>query len=217
MRKTKQYENDIAELLHRFYADKIDNRDIRLRQPLKYNSERGYRSYSPMIDVSVGPFSETAGQTLWRQYDDLVKFSKGFLNDLLSQFRANYKAFGEGIFNVNQRTIPTSFENFLSNAKDVNWNARCFMAIEVEQSGSKKHLLGDMVNVSISGRIGIVIGCKDKEVLDSFLRQLEYFAYTRDMKKLKFNSRNIIVLKPTQFENTLAKYLYEQKKNQESS
>jgi hypothetical protein len=76
------------------------------------------------------------------------------------------------------------------------------MAIEVEDSGSKKHLLGDILNVSISSRIGIVIGYNNQK-LQSFLRQLEYLAYTIEAKKLKFNSKNIIVLKPDQFERII--------------
>lgn len=82
------------------------------------------------------------------------------------------------------------------------------MAIEVEGSGSEKHLLGDMINVSISGRIGVVIGYNDVK-FKTFLRQLDYLAYTVEANKIKFNSKNIIVLKPDQFENILINNLEE--------
>jgi len=179
-------------------------KEIRIRRGLKYRTERGYRCYSPRIDISVGPFSEIRGVSLWNEYDDLVVFSKVLVNDLLQQFKINYEKFGKGFFDINERTIPKDYRSFLSNHKDVNWNARCFMAIEVENKGSKKHLLGDILNVSISGRIGIVIGYNNN-TFNSFLRQLEYLAYTIEAKKLKFNSRNVIILKPEQFEDILIK------------
>jgi hypothetical protein len=204
MRTTKEYENDIAKLLGIFFAHKIGEKEIRIRRGLKYRSEKGYRCYSPMIDITVGPFSEKRGESLWEDYDNLVEFSSELINDLLQQFRANYQDFGRGFFEIHERTLPNDFRSFLSTSEDVNWNARCFMAIEVENSGSKKHLLGDMLNVSVSGRIGIVIGYNDK-TFNSFLRQLEYLAYTIEAKKLKFNSKNIVILKPDQFESILVK------------
>ena len=211
MRTTKEYENDIANLLRVFFAPKIRVvKEIRVRRGLKYRSEKGYKCYSPMIDVSVGPFSEIRGESLYNEYDNLVKFSREFINNLLQQFRVNYQDFGKGFFEINERTIPRNYRSFLSTSKGVNWNARCFMAIEVENSGRAKHLLGDIINVSISGRIGIVIGYNDTK-FKSFLRQLDYFAYTIEAKKLKFNSKNIIVLKPDQFESILIENIKKQR------
>jgi len=205
MISAKEYENKIAELLHAFFANKMHViKEIRVRKGLRYRSQKGYRCYSPIIDISVGPFSERRGVSLWKEYDDLVEFSSMLINDMLQQFKVNYQNFGEGFFEIKERTIPRSYRNFLSANEDANWNARCFMAIEVENSGSKKHLLGDILNVSISGRIGILIGYNDK-TFNSFLRQLEYFAYSIKAGKLKFNSKNIIVLKPDQFESILNK------------
>jgi hypothetical protein len=39
------------------------------------------------------------------------------------------------------------------------WNSfsRCFMAVEIEFSGTSKHVLGSMINASVNGSIGIVI------------------------------------------------------------
>jgi len=213
MRTPKEYENDIGDLLSVFFADiDIEDMDIRIRKSLKYRSERGYRSYSPIIDVSVGPFSEARGVSRWSDYNQLVHFSRLLIDDMLEQFRRNYQSFGEGIFETRQRTLPTSYENFLAFNEDVNrnvnWNARCFMAVEVEDRRNPKHLLGDMINVSISGRVGVVIGY-NTVAYETFLRQLEYLAYTVEANKIKFNSRNIIVLDPDQFETVLLNNLRE--------
>lgn len=203
MRPVKEYENDIGDLLDVFFVD-MDNATIRIRKSLKYKSERGYRSYSPIIDVSVGPFSEERGVKLWPDYNNLVHFSRHLVDVMLEQFWRNYQDFGKGFFEIEERTLPTSYRDFLGRprSKNVNWNARCFMAIEVENKRNPKHLFGDMTNVSVSGRIGVVIGYNN-DAYKTFLRQLEYLAYTLEVKKVKFNSRNIIVLKPDQFETLL--------------
>lgn len=205
MRAVKEYENHIGKLLRQFFAAKMNVvKEIRIRKGLRYRSEKGYRCYSPIIDISVGPFSEIPGEDLFNEYDHLVNFSDKLINDLLQHLKTNYEEFGKGVFDINERSIPKDYQSFLSTHEDVNRNARCFMAIEVENRGSKKHLLGDILNVSISGRIGIVIGYKNN-TFESCLRQLEYFAYALERKKLKFNSRNVIVLKPEQFEDILVK------------
>lgn len=211
MRTVKQYENDIGDLLDVYFAE-IDIATIRIRRSLRYRLESGYRSYSPIIDISVGPFSERKGVSLWGDYDRLVHFSCDLIGDMLEQFRCNYQDFGEGFFEIEERTLPSGYEDLLSTSEhaleNVNWNARCFMAIEVEESGSRKHLLGDMINVSISGRIGVVIGY-NRDKYETFLKQLDYLAYTVKAGKIRFNSRNIIVLKPDQFESILINNLRE--------
>jgi len=207
MRSAREYEDFIGTLLDAFFAHH-NEATVRVRKSLKYRAEIGYRSYSPIIDVSVGPFSEERGVSLWNEYDALVNYSNNLIDEMLQQFGLNYQEFGEGYFRIEERRLPIGYIDFLSTARDVNWNARCFMAIEVEDSGSRKHLLGDMFNVSISGRLGVVIGY-NQDKYETLLKELEYLAYTIEAKKIKFNSRNIIVLKPEQFEEILLNNLRE--------
>lgn len=56
MRSAKEYEDFIGVCLDVFFATN-HHATVRVRKSLKYRSEIGYRSYSPIIDVSVGPFS----------------------------------------------------------------------------------------------------------------------------------------------------------------
>jgi len=201
MTTAKEYENEVGELLDAYFAG-IDTVCVRVRKSLRYRSERGYRNYSPIIDISVGPFAETPGTHLHNEFDQLVTYSGGFIDRILTEFRQNYRHFGEGFFDFEERNIPASHREFLSTNTGANWNARCYIAIEVEDSGDTKHLLGDLVNVGISGRIGIAIGFNGDK-FKAFMRQLDYLAYTIEAHKTKFNSRNIMVLEADQFRTAL--------------
>jgi len=59
-----------------------------------------------------------------------------------------------------------------------------------------------MINVGIAGRIGLITGY-NKEKYETLLRQLEYIVYSVEAKKIKFNSRNVLVLKPSRFEDII--------------
>ncbi len=207
MRTAKEYEDDVTNLLDVFFSAQHAV-EIRTRKGLRYRSERGFRCYSPMIDITVGPFSETRGISLWADYDNLVLFSRNFINRIIEQFRINYQNFAEGYFGFEERTLPRGHRDFLSRNQNANWNARCFLALEVEDSGSRKHLLGDMINASISGRIAVLIGCNEDRY-EAFMKLLEYIAYTSEAGKIKFTTRNILVLKPDQFEKALIDSLEE--------
>ena len=205
MRTASEFENDIGDLLDVFFAE-YDSATIRIRKGLKYRSEREFRNYSPIIDVTVGPFSETKGVSLYAEYDKLVDFSRDLIGDMLEQFWMNYQEFGNGYFRAEDRRLPDSYKDFFSGEENTNWNARCFLAIEVEDSGSTKHLLGDMINASISGRVGILIGYNEDK-FQTFMRHLEYLAYTVAAGKIRFNSKNILVLTPEQLERALVSNL----------
>lgn len=207
MRTAKEFEDGISDLLGLFFSG-FDQAAIRTRKSLKYRSESGSRNYSPLIDVTVGPFSEVRGVSLWQDYDRLVNFSRNLIDRLVEQFRINCQGFGEGYFRVDERELPNGYADFLSSSAGVNWNARCFLAIEVEGSGSRKHLLGDIVNASISGRIGVLVGYNEDKY-QAFLKHLKYLAYTARAGKIGFNSRNILVLKPDQLETALVENLEE--------
>jgi hypothetical protein len=110
--------------------------------------------YAPCHDIAIGPFND---------YSDLDC----------------------GI----DKTKPMQTHPFIKNLindrlqagcqlKDV-WNSfsRCFIAIEIEFSGSSKHILGSIINASVSGSIGIIIGneknIKKIKRIDSYLFRLE--------------------------------------------
>ncbi|HEY1722701.1 MAG TPA: hypothetical protein VGG27_15765 [Magnetospirillaceae bacterium] len=71
----------------------------------------------------------------------------------------------------------------ISGAADpkLNRNPRCLLAIEIEFSGSSKHILGGCTNASMMGAVGIVIGHHDN--IDKIRRIEGYAAWLRQKEK----------------------------------
>ena len=79
------------------------------------------------------------------------------------------------------------------NSEFLNKNPRFFLAIEVAGSGSPKHLLGEMFNAVILGKIGIVIAA-NKKILDTYLRHVEYINFAHDVKKTRVHFNNLMII-----------------------
>jgi len=80
-------------------------------------------------------------------------------------------------------------------------NSRCSFAIEIENSGSRKHRMGDIVNASAMGRVALVV--PDKEILKSFVRILEYLNLLKSSQKPTFEHKNVIILDQEQLKDCL--------------
>jgi hypothetical protein len=146
--------------------------------------------YSPRLDVAVGPFA-TGDQQLGHAYDGLIAEHGNFIHRLCELGNENVDAYGEG--------APVSaFEEIAHR----NWNARCFMAIEIENKVSRKHLMGGAINAAALGRIGIAIGWTDEKVR-AFVRLRSYLLYLSQVGKNTFHAYNLIVLSRTQMMNTI--------------
>jgi hypothetical protein len=85
-----------------------------------------------------------------------------------------------------------------------NENARCLFCIEIEESGSRKHCLGNLVNASALGRIGILVARTDA-VLRTFVRQRAYFKFLAEVEKNTFKTANALILTAVQFDDCLAR------------
>src|SRR5439155_18060309 len=107
--------------------------------------------YSPRVDIAVGPFAVERRQE--EDYDALAQQHRAFLVQLHSSFSEN----------VRSRRI----DDVVSDIEDVcnlNRNARCFLAVEVEGSGSRKHTMGGAINAAALGRVGISVACSCAEL-----------------------------------------------------
>ena len=109
-------------------------------------------SYAPCLDVAIGPFNPT----FQNRYDDALAIT-GADGPLIRVLR-------DAIAHQN----PQFFENS---------NPRCLVGIEVEHETSSKHILGGITNVSMLGRLGVMIGSPEKvpkiRRIHSYVRKLK--------------------------------------------
>ncbi len=141
--------------------------------------------YHPRLDIAVGPFSIDGN------IEHNQKAIDRTVRDKLSFIRAMCEC----------SEVPrTHFRTFL---KQKNKNPRCFLAIEIEKSGSRKHMLGDIANVSILGSIGIIIPFDDKR-LSAFIRIQKYLNYAANVGKTEnYLFKNVLILTKANFLNTI--------------
>jgi hypothetical protein len=76
------------------------------------------------------------------------------------------------------------------------------LCIEIEDSGSRKHCLGNLVNASALGRIGLLIARSEK-ILRTFVRQRVYLRFLANVEKNSFRTDNALVLSAEQFDECL--------------
>ncbi len=137
--------------------------------------------YSPRLDVAVGPFSVDEG-TLGNQYDGLIRDNLGFFQELVRHHDLNVQGFDAG-----------EASGDLDQVGYHNWNARCLIAVEVENAGSRKHLMGSAVNASSLGRVGLAIGW-DEDRVRRFIRMRRYLRALADLNKNTFHTTNLLIM-----------------------
>lgn len=77
-----------------------------------------------------------------------------------------------------------------------NKTARCFLAIEIEDKVSRKHLIGAAMNATALGRVGIVVACTH-EKLKAFIKLRRYLWFLS--RATNFSTDNLIILNKDQF------------------
>lgn len=88
------------------------------------------------------------------------------------------------------------------------WNSfsRCFVAIEIEFSGTSKHVLGSMINASVNGSIGIVIA--NKANYKKIERIFNYFLRLESLERMKLTTLgNLFLYEEDQFLNLLSTFI----------
>jgi len=185
LNETKRYEEKVKGSLEEYFQVLGEKVEVET-QWVPFRGE-AVSKYSPRVDVAVGPFAYGTEQYS-EKYDRLTEISNGFLNKLLQSFQENSEKFS---FQAEILTDCTDLSN-------VNRNARCFMAIEIEKSGTRKHRLGDIINACSLGRIGVIITW-DSSVLNSFLRITEYLYFLKGKHKPTYETRNLVIVSKEQF------------------
>lgn len=159
----------------------------------------GRRIYQPLVDIAVGPFA-TGNIQYIKEYDSMVLNLRRLVNKWIKMSRSNWQAvIGDHYWKLPPRA-PTSYKHFIGYGANVN--ARCFIAIEIENETSRKHLMGSIVNAGALGRIGILVAWQTK-VLRAAIRMREYFDYLRQVGKRTFDMGGVIILTREQFAASL--------------
>lgn len=185
--ETKQFELAVKERLANYFmslGEKVDVED----QWISFLGESKGK-YSPRVDVAVGPFSYRRMQNN-QEYNRLIVTARPFLDSLVCSFRDNAENRGFLFY----EEIPLNSQEIIN----VNPNPRCFIAIEIEKSGNRKHRLGDIINACSLGKFGIIIAW-NSSLLFSFLRIAEYLSFLKEVDKPTYQTRNLIVVSKEQF------------------
>lgn len=156
-------------------------------------------------------FSNELVKTQWRSHaknEDWLKFGKVY---------APYPDIVVGPFNIHSseyREIENILEAFKQheiffqeilggNISNKNKNPRCLLAIEIEHSGTGKYMIGNIINASILGYIGIVV--VDKKLLQNVKIVKKYLEGASIVKKIKPIAKNTMVFEYSQFMDRLEK------------
>lgn len=150
--------------------------------------------YSPRVDIAVGPFSVAPGRDRTADYNQLLR------NENIEDFlRRIYDFHIENIGDewLNEINIP-EFDFLIRK----NQNARCFCAIEIENTSTKKHIMGSMINAASLGRIGIGIAYTES-VKRTFVRILNYLGFLKRVEKNTYDATNFLIITKEQIESLL--------------
>jgi hypothetical protein len=150
--------------------------------------------YSPRVDIAVSPFSVRPGRNRTMEYNRLVH--EADINDFL---RSIYDYHIQNIGDEWLREIEIPAFDVLINK---NQNARCFLAIEIENTSTKKHIMGSMINAASLGRIGIGVAYNES-VKRTFVRILNYLGFLKRVEKNTYDATNFLILTKEQIENLL--------------
>ena len=131
--------------------------------------------YAPYPDIAVGPFNIHTGDQAEQERREI-----------------------ENSFNRHTNFFQNIFEK-----NNHNQNPRCLLAIEIEYSGSEKHLVGDIINASILGYFGIIVVHDD--LLSMATRIMKYLIGASEMNKIGDVARNVIVVEYSRFMERLPK------------
>jgi hypothetical protein len=125
-----------------------------------------------------------SGVNLTAAYHDVAEKHAQFLSRLWDCHTSN-----ETDLNfVTSQSVPS-----LAMARHGNPNPRCFLAIEIENAVTKKHLLGGIVNAVALGYLAVLIGWTDKKVRNLF-RARSYLHFLEQADKPTLLARNIMII-----------------------
>jgi len=169
----KQYQAKLVNLLKEIFVDEYVEGEW---DSLKYDSHgSNHKSiYGPRSDIAVSPFNGSFELDIGLDNTDVMK------NHPLTKRIVEEIAWDEADFNK-------CWNNF----------SRCYLAIEIELSGSRKssnslkHILGSIINASVTGSIGIVV--TDKNTKNKVDRLYYYLVRLKGLKRIQINTLDNLI------------------------
>jgi hypothetical protein len=181
MSEVSEYQSEIAGMLRHIY------KDVEVKK--EWSSAFGTGLYSPRVDIAVGPFAIT--QRFIEPYNRLMASSRPFILDLIRHHLINTRQITEEDVQDYPEIAEENrlFERLLRK----NSNARCLMVIEIENTTSRKHLMGGAINAAALGRIGIAVAW-NPDKLRAFTNLKRYLDYLARIGKNTFDTSNLLIL-----------------------
>jgi hypothetical protein len=155
----------------------------------------GLGFYSPRCDLAIGPFA--VEDPMPEQYDRLVRRYRGLLGQILVAHTENV-----GAYDIRDGFDPNETMT-VGRLSHRNWNPRCFVAVEIENGGSTKHLMGSAVNACALGRVGLAVGWTPKKVRQ-FVTVRRYLLELKHLDKLSFDTTNLLIVSSDQLRSIVA-------------
>lgn len=172
MTETKQIQKEITGLLNKkLYGNNVSAKE---EWDVSKNSGDEYSSreiYAPRVDIAVSPYI-----TGILTSEEINKLENAYIQNknLIEEIKKKGETFSDFRYNK---------------------NPRCLITIEIETSGSRKHLLGDIANASILGKVGLIVPTNDKNY-NSFRRIMNYLEFAQTKEKISENIfKNIILIR----------------------
>lgn len=110
-----------------------------------------------------------------------------------------------GPFNIEEGRNISEFEDVFHQQRNFfnqlgisnfsfNKNPRCLIAIEIENSNKGKHMLGNIINASLLGKVGIIVTLRE-EFFNSAKNICNYLNGASERKKIGYNPSNIAIIR----------------------
>ena len=168
------------------------------------------KHYSPRIDIAVGPFNigveerENEKNNCLFELKNADDYMKCY-NDLVEQ--ENIKSFMKDLYVIYLRNINGDFKDtYFNNLLTKNKNARCLIAIEIENKNKDlKYFLGSLVNAASLGRVGICIACSEDN-LRKIIRIQKYLNFLKEVEKNTYDTANFMIITREQMNVILNKH-----------
>lgn len=172
---------EYQQLLHKRLSEAFPSLPVR-PEWAAMRDERGL--YSPRLDTAVGPFATNTIHIT--DYDRLV-------HDHHRLLRRWFDLHSDNLQDANADRDRFDFDH----ACHRNQNARCFLAFEIENRVSQKHLMGGAINAAALGRLGIAVAW-NTSTLQSFIRLRSYLLFLSSVGKNSFDPSNLLILTASQ-------------------